>query len=85
MKELDRNLLEKTEKLVREERRITAEILDCLSEIESKMIYAALAYSSLYEFCVKHSEVLGRICSSAYFGNETTQRLAGKYSARNEK
>jgi hypothetical protein len=54
MKEIDRNLLEKTEKLVSEERRITAEILDCLSEIESKMIYAALAYSSLYEFCVKH-------------------------------
>lgn len=54
MKETDRNLLAKTEKLVREERRITAEILECLSEIESKMIYAALAYSSLYEFCVKH-------------------------------
>lgn len=54
MKELHRNILVKTEKLVREERRITAEILECLSEIESKMIYAEMAYSSLYEFCVKH-------------------------------
>ncbi len=54
MKELHRNILVKTEKLVREERKITTEILECLSEIESKMIYAEMAYSSLYEFCVKH-------------------------------
>jgi hypothetical protein len=54
MKELHRNILVKTENLVREERRITTEILECLHQIESKMIYAEMAYSSLYEFCVKH-------------------------------
>ena len=54
MKETHQLILSRTEKLVREERRITTEILECLREIDSKMIYAELAYSSLYEFCIKH-------------------------------
>ena len=54
MKETHQLILFRTEKLVREERRITAEVLECLREIESNMIYAELAYSSLYEFCIKH-------------------------------
>jgi hypothetical protein len=40
-------------KLANEERRITSEILHYLREVESRMIFAKLAYSSLYEFCVK--------------------------------
>lgn len=54
MKEAHQMIVNKAEKLVREERRITTEILECLHEIDSKMIYAEMAYSSLYEFCVKH-------------------------------
>jgi len=54
MNEIHQGILKRTEKLVREERRITTEVLECLQEIESKMIYAELAYSSLYEFCIKH-------------------------------
>jgi len=54
MKELsNENLVLKTESLVKEERRITSEVLDCLREIEARMIYAELGFSSLYEFCVK--------------------------------
>ncbi len=47
-------LLQTTEKLVREERRISGEILECLHEIESRFLHAEMGYSSLYEFCVKH-------------------------------
>ena len=54
MNPLHQEILNRTEKLVFEERRINSEILECLQQIESKMIYAEMAYSSLYEFCVKH-------------------------------
>ncbi len=47
-------LLFTIEKLIKEERRITSEILECLREIESRLLYAELGYASLYEFCVKH-------------------------------
>jgi hypothetical protein len=47
-------LLQTTEKLVREERRISGEILECLHEIETRFLHAEMGYSSLYEFCVKH-------------------------------
>ncbi|MBS1958633.1 MAG: HNH endonuclease [Bdellovibrionales bacterium] len=42
--------------LVGEERRITTEILHYLSEVESRMIYAEMAYPSLYEFCTRYLE-----------------------------
>ena len=54
MNSLHEEILSRTEKLVFEERRINSEILECLQQIESKMIYAEMAYSSLYDFCVKH-------------------------------
>lgn len=54
MNEINKKILAKTEKLAREERRITTEILECLREVEEKMIYAELAYSSMYEFCIGH-------------------------------
>jgi hypothetical protein len=54
MKKLsDEHLVVKAETLAREERRITSEVLECLGEIESRMIYAKLGYSSLYDFCTK--------------------------------
>jgi len=48
------NLLQKTERLASEERRITTEVLQCLREVEARMLYAELGFSSLYEFCVKY-------------------------------
>jgi len=48
------SLLHKTETLVREERRITTGVLQCLREVEARMLYAELGYSSLHEFCTKH-------------------------------
>ena len=53
MNNSDKKLIERTELLAQQERRISSEILECLHEIESRMIYAELAYSSLYEFCIK--------------------------------
>ncbi len=50
----NKTLLTKMESLVREERRITTEVLQCLREVESRMLHAELGYSSLYEFCTKH-------------------------------
>ena len=47
-------LVSKIETLTFEERRITAEVLICLREVESRMIFAEFGYSSMYEFCVKH-------------------------------
>ena len=47
-------LVIKIETLSLEERRITSEVLICLREVESRMLFAELGYSSMYEFCVKH-------------------------------
>lgn len=47
-------LIARVEELAKEERRITSEVLMCLHEIESRMIYAELGFASLYEFCIKH-------------------------------
>lgn len=55
LKTLDnKTILTKTETLVREERRITTEVLQCLYEVERRILYAELGYSSLYDFCTKH-------------------------------
>jgi hypothetical protein len=46
-------LLEKTDFLAREERRITVQLIEHLREIERRMLYAELGYGSLHDFCVK--------------------------------
>lgn len=46
-------LLLKTKTLVQEERRIATEVLWCLQEVESRLIYAELGYSSLYDFAIR--------------------------------
>jgi hypothetical protein len=54
LKSLDnKKLISHVESLVHEERRMTSEILYCLREIDARMLYAELGFSSLYEFCVK--------------------------------
>jgi hypothetical protein len=49
----NKTLLEKTDFLAREERRITVELIEHLREIERRMLYAELGYGSLHDFCVK--------------------------------
>ena len=52
-------LIENTNQLVRTERRIMTDILWHLKEIEARVLYAKLGYSSLFSYCVgelKYSE-----------------------------
>lgn len=56
-------LLTRTRALVQEERRITAELLHLLRELENRRLYAELGYSSLFEFCRRD---LGYSESAAY-------------------
>jgi hypothetical protein len=46
-------LFARTETLVREERRISSEILWHLHEIERRRLFAELGFSSLFEYCTE--------------------------------
>lgn len=59
----DKVLLESTKRLSAEERKITAEILHHLQEIEFRRLHLELGYSSLFEYAVKE---LGYSEDSAY-------------------
>ena len=50
----DSCLLEKSLGLVAEEKRITLDLIDHLREIERRMLYAELGYSSLFDFCLRY-------------------------------
>lgn len=56
-------LVTRVRELVREERRITAQLLHHLREVEHRRLYAELGYASLFEFCQKD---LGYSESAAY-------------------
>ncbi len=49
----DAKLLAQTENLVREERRLTLEVLKHFEEIEARQLFARHGYSSLLEMCIK--------------------------------
>lgn len=49
----DQNLLENTSRLAQRERELTLEVLQHLREIERRMLFAKLSYSSLFEYAVK--------------------------------
>lgn len=49
----DTLLIEKTEKLVREERELLTNVLHHLCEIERRRLFSALGYKSLFDFAVK--------------------------------
>ncbi|MCB0349627.1 MAG: HNH endonuclease [Bdellovibrionales bacterium] len=49
----DEDILINTEKIIQEERRLTAELLQHLREIDRRMIYAKMGYPSLYDFLVR--------------------------------
>jgi 5-methylcytosine-specific restriction endonuclease McrA len=59
----DEAILESTQKLVSEERRLTAQLLHHLKEIDRRMIYAKQGFPSLYEFLVSR---LGYSSGAAY-------------------
>jgi hypothetical protein len=55
MKHLNsKELLERTQKLVAEERRITLELIEHLREIDRRLLFAEMGYGSLHEFAVKY-------------------------------
>src|SRR3989338_1658473 len=47
-------LLTQITKLAEEERKLTAQILHYLREVEARRLFAELWFASLLEFCVKH-------------------------------
>ena len=49
----DAEILQATEQLASDVRRINAEFLRYLREVEGRRLYLALGYPSLYEYCVK--------------------------------
>src|SRR4051812_4801316 len=59
----DQDLLEKSKDLLAEEKRITLAFIEHLREIERRMLFSELGFSSLYELCVRK---LGMSEGSAY-------------------
>ncbi len=58
----DQALIDHTKKLITSERKITAQILQALEEIERRRLYLERGYPSLFTFCTEH---LGYSASSA--------------------
>lgn len=48
------DLLNKLKSLIADERKLKAEMLHYLAEVESRFLFSEMGYSSLYEFCVKY-------------------------------
>jgi len=46
-------LVQKLNLLVKEERKLSMEILRSLREVETRRLYAEMGYGSIYEFCIK--------------------------------
>ena len=46
-------LISQLKNLVSDEISVTAHIIEHLREVESRKLYLEMAYSSLYEFCIK--------------------------------
>jgi hypothetical protein len=49
----DSELLSKLRSLVSEERRVIAEVLDYLREVDARRLYADFGHSSLWDFCIQ--------------------------------
>ena len=50
----DQALMEKLSAAVREERRLTIQVLHLLCEVEARELFAKLGFSSLFSYCVEH-------------------------------
>src|SRR5580693_8569329 len=53
MNQVDTELIARFEKLVSLERRTTADIIDCLKEIDRRRIYLQLGHTSLFSYLTK--------------------------------
>ena len=51
-------LVQKLNLLVKEERKLSMEILCYLREVETRRLYAEMGYGSIYEFCIKELDPL---------------------------
>ena len=69
----DLELVSRTKELVREERRILAQVLGCLEEIERRRIHLARGFLSMFEFC--RTEL-------GYTENEAFSRIAAMRLSR---
>src|SRR6188768_2861110 len=49
----DREVVERLKKLLREERRLTAEVLAHLGEVEARRLYLPAACSSMFVYCTR--------------------------------
>src|ERR1700722_5471129 len=47
-------LLHRTQELVERERMTTMELIECLREIDRRLLFLEFGYSSLFEFSVRH-------------------------------
>jgi len=47
-------LLQETKRLVEKERQTTLELIECLAEVEARMLFATLGFSSLWQFCTEY-------------------------------
>ena len=50
----DENLLQETKTQVEKERAATLHLIECLAEVEARMLYAKLGFSSLWQFCIEY-------------------------------
>ncbi len=49
----DKHLLKETKKLVIAEKKLTAQVIEHLQEVESRKLYSDLKYGSLFQYCVQ--------------------------------
>ena len=73
----DDALLTRTSKLFARDRRMTARLLAHLAEIDSRKLFARLAYPSMYEYCIR---VLG-LSEDASYKRIQVARVAHQYPA----
>jgi len=71
----DRELLDETTRVVACERRTTAELLALLAELDTRRLYLAEGYSSLFTYCTHHLH----LSEPAAYGRITAARAARRF------
>jgi len=71
----DRDLLDETTRVVACERRTTAELLALLAELDTRRLYLAEGYSSLFTYCTHHLH----LSEPAAYGRITAARAARRF------
>jgi len=71
----DQDLLDATERLVGDERRTTVDLLALLAELDTRKLYLAEGYSSLFTYCTQRLH----LSESAAYSRITAARAARRY------